>query len=90
MCVLRTWRAPAWNGCGPDPAMPSALSLLRVLCRSYFCYCFNVLPAAMAAPLALRFPRRPLLCLLCQALATCLLGPYPSYSDVALWLVRQG
>jgi hypothetical protein len=45
------------------------------------------MPAAMAVPMALRFPRRPLLCLLCQAIANCLLGPHPTYGDIALWLV---
>lgn len=41
----------------------------------------------MVVPLALRFPRQPLLCLLAQALTNCLLSPYPTYGDIALWLV---
>lgn len=48
------------------------------------------MPAALTLPLALRFPRRPLFALLHQALANCLLGPYPTYGDIALWLVREG
>ena len=41
----------------------------------------------MGLPLVLRFPWQPLLCLLCQAIMNCLLGPHPTYGDIALWLV---
>ena len=58
-------------------------------CRGFFLYCFHATPAALAVLLALRFPRRPLLCLLFQALANCLLGPWPTYGDIALWLVSS-
>ncbi|GAB4813427.1 hypothetical protein N2152v2_000473 [Parachlorella kessleri] len=54
--------------------------------RPFFLYWFAVAPVAMSLPLALRFPREPLLCLLCQAITNCLLGPHPTYGDIALWL----
>jgi len=43
---------------------------------------------ALAAPLALRLPQQPLLGFLVQAIASCLWKPYPSVTDVALYLVR--
>ena len=46
-------------------------------------------PAALSLPLVLRFPRQPLLCLLCQTITNCLLGPHPTYGDIALWLVSH-
>ncbi|KAK9835316.1 hypothetical protein WJX81_001483 [Elliptochloris bilobata] len=46
----------------------------------------HLLAAGLAAPMALRLPRQPLLGFLVQAVATCLWHPYPSVSHVALYL----
>ncbi len=44
------------------------------------------LAAVLAVPLALRFPRRPLLLFAAQALVSCMFKPYASVGDHALYL----
>lgn len=49
----------------------------------------GVLPkGAPAIPMAIRLPRQPLLGFLVQTIASCLWRPYPSLSDVVLYMVR--
>ena len=43
---------------------------------------------APAIPMAMRLPRQPLLGFLVQTIASCLWRPYPSLSDVVLYMVR--
>lgn len=52
--------------------------------RPFFAFVLHSQAALFVLPLALRFPRRPLLLLALQLLANALLRPYPSIADWAL------
>jgi hypothetical protein len=68
----------------PQPPVPPPAARL---CRAFFLYVLQALPAATMLPLALRFPRRPELLLAAGALLRCLLHPRPQPGMVALWVV---
>ena len=58
-------------------------------CRAFFLHVLGALPAALALPLALRFPAHPRLLLAVGALARCLLHPRPQPGMAALWVVSE-
>lgn len=54
--------------------------------RPFFRFVFHSHAALMAAPLALRFPRRPLFLVWAQLLISCLFKPYPTVGDLVPWM----
>jgi phosphatidylinositol glycan class U len=54
--------------------------------RPFFKFVFHAFGAVFLVPLAIRFPRRPLLLVFCQLLATAMFKPYPSVPDFVPWM----
>lgn len=61
--------------------------IVALLCRPFFLFVLQALPAATALPLALRFPQRPELLLAAGTLLRCILHPRAQPAMAALWIV---
>lgn len=65
----------------------STTLLLGYMCVLNGCrFVAHSLGAAFVFPLALRFPKRPLLLITAQAIIICMVKPYPSVADHALYM----
>lgn len=54
--------------------------------RPFFLFILNCQLALMTAPLAIRFPNRPVLLFVLHCLISAIMKPYPSVTDVALYM----